>query len=160
MGGGEFGVLDEEVLNGGVFTESFQVDVYFVASLFQFFFPFPGNVVFGVVAGNEHEGNEGDFLGLGGFKFPDNVIERGIALDRPDVVVLVAAGFHDVVEHAVGGVGRVVGAVADEDSVAFGFFEGGSDGFYRGLVVVGSVQEGVAETYVLEFGAVEVDFLA
>ena len=100
--GGEFHVLDEKFLYGGIFSQSFEQDVYFIAFLFQFVFPVPGDVILGMVSGHEHEGYQGHFFCLIRFEFADYIIHRGVTFDRSHVVVLVSLGFHHVVEHPVG----------------------------------------------------------
>ena len=55
VGGTETCMLYDNVLDGGVLSEPFHQDINAISLFLQILFPVSGNIVFRVLAGNEHE---------------------------------------------------------------------------------------------------------
>ena len=142
-------VLGKQLPDGGALPQALQDAPDGVARIFQL--PLPGvvvpcHIVPGMVSGHQHKGGQGqlfDFRMPGKLVF--NPVQGGIALHRahenPGAPVL-----EILLQLAIGGIGKMRGAVAHEDQglVCLGRGQPAQQGIRHGLVVLLFIQQRLA----------------
>lgn len=113
----ETDMVNEYFLNFRNLSQSFQLCTDGEAFFLEHLLPLSGNVVFGMVSGNKHEGYEGHTFGFPGFQLCQHGVKGWITFDGAHMEIGQSACFQHIVHLTVDGGTGGIGAVPQGRSV-------------------------------------------
>lgn len=99
----ETDMVNEYFLNFRNLSQSFQLCTDGEAFFLEHLLPLSGNVVFGMVSGNKHEGYEGHTFGFPGFQLYQHGVKGWITFDGAHMEIDQSACFQHIVHLTVDG---------------------------------------------------------